>query len=272
MKSQWECFSENLGVWIGSFTKLSPQGEELGDTPSRLTLEKLENSENARLTLQREGLQDLVLDFSSFSKSVLFFENGAFSQGSMQFSPISDFGAEFSLISDNRRLRIVQLFDRSQLSSITLIREYEEGMEKNYRPSLTVESLLGKWEGEAVTIYPDLRNPDKFSSQMELNLESKADGSDRLHQTLIFGQKKINSRASINGSKLLFDQNPDNPIQVLLLPDGASCTSPLKPKIGQSIFLEIGWLIKPDLRQRMIRSFDEKGEWVSLTLVTERKI
>jgi Domain of unknown function (DUF3598) len=269
MKSQWECFLGNLGVWIGSFTKLSPEGKQLEDTPSRLTLEKLENNENARLTLQRHGLQDLVLEFSNFSKSVLFFENGAFCQGSMQFSPISEFGAEFSLIDHNRRLRIVQIFDRqNQLSSITLIREHKEGTEKNHRPTLTVESLLGTWEGEAVSIYPDLRNPDKFSSQMELTV----DGNGRLNQTLSFGARKINSSASIQGSTLLFDQNPDNPVQVLLLSDGASCTSPLKPKIGQSIFLEIGWLIQPDLRQRMIRSFNEKGEWVSLTLVTETKV
>ncbi|NEP08577.1 MAG: DUF3598 family protein, partial [Okeania sp. SIO4D6] len=26
-----------------------------------------------------------------------------------------------------------------------------------------------------------------------------------------------------------------------------------------------GWLIKPDLRQRLIRTYNEKGEWVSLT-------
>jgi hypothetical protein len=36
--------------------------------------------------------------------------------------------------------------------------------------------------------------------------------------------------------------------------------------------LEAGWLISDNLRQRLIRRYDERGGWVSLTLVTERKI
>jgi hypothetical protein len=57
-----------------------------------------------------------------------------------------------------------------------------------------------------------------------------------------------------------------------LLPDGASATSPLKVQLRQPLFLEAGWLIQSNLRQRMIRSYNDKGEWASLTLVTEERV
>ncbi|MHC5830307.1 MAG: DUF3598 family protein, partial [Nostoc sp.] len=47
---------------------------------------------------------------------------------------------------------------------------------------------------------------------------------------------------------------------------------PLKVQLRQPLFLEVGWLIQPNLRQRMIRSYNDKGEWVSLTLVSEERV
>ncbi|AFZ04040.1 DUF3598 family protein [Calothrix sp. PCC 6303] len=271
MRSQWESLLQNLGVWQGSFTVFSPQGELKEDIPSRLTLETLDDTQSTvRLTLLREGKNDLVLDTSSLSRSLLFFENGAFSQGAMQFSPYGDFGGEFSFIHENRRLRFVQLFNnQSNLSTLTLIREHREGTTPDERPPLQVESLLGEWEGEGITIYPDLRSPVSFDSKMQLKL----DKHQRLIQNTYFGSEKmIASTATINGSILDFDDNPENPFQVMMLPDGASATFPVKAQLRQPLFLEAGWLIEPNLRQRIIRTYDNKGEWVSLTLVTEKKV
>jgi hypothetical protein len=91
-------------------------------------------------------------------------------------------------------------------------------------------------------------------------------------QHLSFAQNIITSSATIKGSIIHFDGDPQKQMQVLLLPYGASATSPLKVNLRQSFILEVGWLIKPNLRQRMVRSYSDKGEWVSLTLVTEEKI
>ena len=270
MKPQWECFLENLAVWEGSFTTFSAQGEFLKDTPSRLTLEGYNENQNVRLTLQREGERDIVLEFSPQGiGGIMFFENGAFSQGPMQFSPFSRFGGEFGLIHENHRSRLVQLFDNnSQISKITVIREHKTGTDKKERPQLKVDDLLGEWEGEAITIYPDLRSPNRYTSKMQLQL----DGSGRLLQNLSFGNRTITSSATVQGSVIHFDRNPQNQVQVLLLPGGASATFPVKAELGKPLFLESGWLIEPNLRQRMIRSYNEKGEWVSLTLVTEKKV
>ncbi len=270
MLSQWESFLQNLGIWVGSFTEFSPTGEKIEDIPSRLNIEGLDENKAAKLTLQRQGLQDLVLNFDTLSRSLLFFENGAFSQGSMQFSPVSEFGAEFCFVHENCRLRLVQLFDtNNNLKQLTLIREYREGSKFNELPKLTVDVLLGKWEGEAVTMYPDLREPSIYPTKMQLEM----DVSGKLVQSSSFANNPpFTSSATINGSILNFDNNPQNPIQVLMLPDGASARFPVKAQLKQPLFLEVGWLIKSDLRQRMIRSYNDKGEWISLTLVTEKKL
>jgi Domain of unknown function (DUF3598) len=270
MLSQWESFLQNLGIWVGSFTQISPTGEKIEDIPSRLNIEGLNDNQTAKLILQRQNLEDLVLEFSSLSRSLLFFENGSFCQGSMQFSPVSEFGAEFCFIYENRRLRLVQLFDtNNNLRKLTLIREYREGTQLNERPKLTVDKLLGEWEGEAVTMYPDLREPSIYPTKMQLEI----DVSGKLVQNSSFANNPpFTSSATINGSILSFDNNPQNPIQVLMLPDGASATFPVKAQLNRPLFLETGWLIKSDLRQRMIRSYNDKGEWVSLTLVTENKV
>ncbi len=270
MKSQWECFLENLAVWEGSFITFSPQGDLLKDTSSRLTLEGYNNNQNARLTLQLEGERDIVLELSPQGiGGIMFFENGAFSQGPMQFSRFSVFGGELGLIHQNHRLRLVQIFDsNSQIEKITVIREHKTGTEKKERPPLRVDDLLGEWRGEAVTIYTDLRTPDSYTTNMQLQLN----GSERLLQNLSFGNQTITSSATVKDSTIEFDKDPQNPVQVLLLPGGSSATFPVKAQLGKPLFLESGWLIEANLRQRIIRSYNEKGEWLSLTLVTERKL
>jgi Domain of unknown function (DUF3598) len=268
MKSQWECFLQNLGEWHGSFTRLSTQGEILEDTPSVLKLEQ-KAERLAHLNLKRDSPQykDLEMDFSdSFSLGLLFFESGHFCQGSPQLGFQSEFGAEFGFIHHDRRLRLVQMYgtDR-QLRSLTLIREQRAESGAPERPPLQIEDLIGTWEGEAVTIYPDLRSPTSMSTSLKIWRER-----DRLHQEFNFGARAIVSSAQIQGSVLLFDQGA-TPIQIVLLPDGASSNCPQQIQSGQPFVLEVGWLVEPNLRQRLVRSYSEKGEWINITLVTERR-
>jgi hypothetical protein len=273
MRSQWECLLQNLGEWQGSFTRLSPQGDIQEDTPTVVSLEGLDNNQTIRQTIRRfqpSGVEDKVLEYSSLGRGVLFFEEGAFSQGSIQWGPFSEFGAELGFIHGNERSRLVQLFNRdSQLDGLTLIREHLAGTNPLERPPLSLDQLLGEWRGEAVTLYPDFRNPTTYPTTLQLRCENAT-----LVQQLTFGTgdsaRTITSTAKINGNRLHFEQG-SQPVQVLLLPNGASATSPLQIKPRQAFFLEAGWLIAPDLRQRMIRNYSDRGEWVSLTLVTERK-
>lgn len=270
--SQWENLLQNLGAWQGSFTRLSPQGEIQQDIPTLVTFEGVNDNQTIRQTVQHfssdgEVVEEKVLVYSSLNRGVLFFEDGAFSQGSIQFGPFSQFGAELGFINENRRLRLVQLFDKnSNLSRLTLIRERLLDTQAPERPPLTVEMLLGEWQGEAVTLYADLRNPESYCTSLSIQMVG-----DRLSQRLTTPSLEFTSTAKIDGSILYFDQG-SHPVQVLLLPDGASSTTPLTIPKGCPFFLEAGWLIAENLRQRMIRSYDAKGGWISLTLVTERKI
>ncbi|MEL7245151.1 MAG: DUF3598 family protein [Cyanobacteria bacterium J06573_2] len=263
MISQWNALLKNLGEWEGSFTRLSLNGELLQDTKSVVSLEGLNNNQTIRQTI-RLGDDEKVLEYSSLGKGIMFFEDGAFSNGSIQLAPFSEFGGEFGFIHENHRLRLIQLFDKNlKLNTFTLIREHLAQTQSSQRPVLTVDALLGEWFGEAVTIYPDLQKPDSYSTQMHLSIENG-----KLTQSLSFANRTITSTATIKDSLLLFEENQ---VQVLMLPDGASVTSPLQIQLRQPLFLEVGWLINPNLRQRMIRSYNDKGEWISLTLVTERK-
>lgn len=277
MQTQWECFLKNLGEWFGSFTRFAPSGEEIEDTPTLVTLEGRNNNKNVHQVVRylpsNEPPRDVVIDYEFLNRSIVFFDNGAFSQGSMQWGPYSTFGGEFGLIDNDfgdgtRRLRMLELYNTaSKLEKIVLIREKLAHSNIPERPRLTVEGLLGTWEGKATTLYADLRQGDTFNTQLEI----KQQDSNHLIQTLTFANQTISSTAKIDGNKLLFEYS-NLPIQVLLLPDGASCNCPLEVKLGHNFVLEMGWLIKPHLRQRIIRSYNDKGNWVSCTLVTEEKV
>jgi hypothetical protein len=276
MGSNWENFLKNLGEWQGSFTQVSLDGELLGSTPSILSLEGLENNQLVRFRLRRFGsgsyseppVSDYQQEYRSLGRQIIFFETGAFSKGSLQLAPFAEFGAEYGFVAENRRLRFVQLYDRQgNLSSLTLIREFRSGRDARERPPLTLEQLLGNWEGIACTAYPDWRPPETYATRLEI----KEIGSGRLQQQLSFGERTITSTARIEGNKLHFEGG-EIPRRILLLPDGASSNTPLQLQLRQPFFVEVGWLVEGGERQRLIRSYNEKGEWISATHVIERKV
>jgi Domain of unknown function (DUF3598) len=198
-KSQWDCFLQNLGEWEGSFTTYSPQGDLRETIPSRLKLEERSGEPGVFLTLKRDSPkhpQPLEMNFASLSRSLLFFETGAFSQGSMQFSPYSSqFGGEFGLVTPDRRLRVVQMYNaESELNYVTLIREQRVGSDVPEQPPLQVDDLVGAWRGESVTLFPDLR--PAVNSTSHLTIERSGD---RLIQRLQFGDRTIVTEATIEG-------------------------------------------------------------------------
>ena len=276
MRSQWECLLQNLGEWQGSFTRFSPQGEILEDTPTVVSFEGLNNNQTIRQIVRRfppeQSVQEKVLEYSSLGRGILFFENGAFSQGSIQLGSFSEFGAELGLINNERRLRLVQLFDKTgRLDRLTLIRERLAGATAAERPPLTVNDLLGEWQGEGVTLYPDGRSPDTYPTTLLVDINSDGQLVQQLTIKQGASKRNIKSTARIEGSLLYFDGGPQTN-QVLMLPDGASSTSPQQVRVGGAFFLEVGWLLEADLRQRLIRFYNDLGEWSTLTLVTERRV
>ncbi len=276
IENNWENFLKNLGEWKGSFTSVSLEGELLNSTPSILNLEGLENNQLVKLRLRRFGangyseppLSDYSQEYRSIGTQNIFFETGAFSKGSLQLAPFSEFGAEYGFVAENRRLRFVQLYDtQGKLSNLILIREFRTGTEARERPHLKIAQLLGNWQGIACTAYSDWTPSETY----ETSLEIKQIGEGFLQQQLSFGEKIITSKARIEGKKLLFEAG-DIPRQILLLPDGTSSNTPLQLKLRQPFFVEVGWLVKDGERQRLIRSYNDKGQWISSTHIIEHKV
>lgn len=276
MASQWECLLQNLGEWQGSFTRFSPQGEFLADTPTVVSFTGLNDNQTMRQVVRRlplnQPVEEKVLEYSSLGKGILFFENGSFSNGSIQLAPFSEFGAEHGLIHGVRRLRLVQLFDKTgQLYQITVIRERLAGATEVERPPLQVDDLLGEWQGKGVTLYADGQPADTYPTKLQVDKNGDAEIVQQITINQGTATRNVKSTARVEGSLLYFAGGPQ-PNQVLLLPDGASATSPQQVIRGQAFFLELGWLLQPDLRQRLIRRYNDQGEWTTLTLVTERKV
>ncbi|MBP0010746.1 MULTISPECIES: DUF3598 family protein [unclassified Roseofilum] len=270
MRSQWQNLLENLGIWDGSFTQLSPLGIVEKDTPTVVTFEGRDNNQTVYQTVQRFPPGEtpppiLELEYKSLHRNLLFFDNGHFSQGSAHYNPVGTFGGEFGFIHEQRRLRFVILYQKGYLDRITLIREKLRDTTVPERPLLTIDQLLGTWEGEAIALYPDLRPPNYTRSTLSISREGN-----QITQTLKSGDISLNSTTTLDGSRLEFTGG-SQPVQVLLLPDGGSTTTPIKVESGKPFFLEVGWLISPTERLRLIRSYDAQGAWQRLSLVRERK-
>lgn len=266
--SQWSRMLKNAGIWNGSFTQFSADGKLIKDTPSILKLEKLNNDQTLRLTVDRwQGKKPpYIMDFSSLNRNIYLFESGHFAKGSIQYSPVSTFGTEFGFVLGDRRLRTVELYDnQGKLEEIVLIREFRENTNATENVPLSIDQLIGEWEGETITINPDWSESKPLTTNLKIHREDNT-----IIQSLKTPQLEVNSKATINDSGLIFSEN-NNSIQVLLLPDGASTTTPLKINLGKPFFVETGWLINSHQRLRLIRQYDEKGGWMNASLVKEFK-
>lgn len=275
MKSQWECVLQNLGEWQGSFTRLSPTGEEIEDIPSLITLTGVDENRSIHLALTRyypdpDGIlqpQEMAFDFSEPSAGAVFFETGAFSEGSPYLRMGAPGGAEFAFRHEDRRLRSILQFDADgSLFRLTLIREGRVGTQAPERPPLDLAGWLGVWQGEAVTLYPGSTQVDSAPTTQTVFMTDD--------RTVTRSQK---TGSQVTESILTIDSESDRTrltnqsTQVILLPDAAYALCPTQIEPGVSIALEVGWSIAPNLRQRLIRTYTDRGEWLSLTFITESK-
>lgn len=231
--SQWLRLLKNVGNWQGSFTEFSANGVLIKNTPTEVNLEGLNENKTIRLTVDRLDSNDPphVNEFTSLNRNIFLFEDGHFAKGTQQFSPFSIFGAEFGFFANDRRLRMVQLFDKeSNLEQVTLIREFRANGNGVERSQLSIEQLEGQWQGEAFTLYPDWRNTEPYSTDLIIKKEG-----DHVIQTLKTPELNLTSQGKIDHNTITFSRN-NTDIRLLLLPDGASSTTPLKIENRQSFF------------------------------------
>lgn len=270
MNQMWSALLFHQGTWRGTSAYFDGQGifksatqttVSLIPSPDRQTMRQ----ENQYFDAEGKLSQTKAWDYSSLSRSVLFFDNGAFSQGSTQYGPYGDFGAEFGLIAGDRRLRGIPLYHNGQLATITLIQEYRQDNPPIELPALTPGQLTGIWQGTATTLYPDFRNPTQVQTQLEITFDGQ-----HLSQSLRHGRENMTSTGAWDGEHLTFSGT--NLIKLFCLPGGGSAVLPLAIPTRQGFFLELAWLVNPQLRLRLSRHYDSCGAWQCLTLVEETKI
>ncbi|WP_030006851.1 DUF3598 family protein [Picosynechococcus sp. NKBG042902] len=276
MASQWENFLKNLGNWRGSFAGVNLDGEITTEVPSILTLSLIDgNRDKVLFTLRRfenggydsEPTSNMSQEFTGLGRHTMFFDTGSFSKGSMCLSSISSFIAEYGFIKGDRRMRMVQMYgDAFTFNKLVFIREFREGSNAQERPPLTVEQLLGTWEAEYHVYTPDLDPPKMHQSRLTLSKEG-----DYLHQTLELEHQAIASKGQIQGNTIRFTEG-STPRNLVLLPDGASMNVPPQLAQRQAFFVEAGWLVSDNERQRIMRNYNDRGEWVSSTLIFERRV
>lgn len=270
IKPQWECVLENLGEWSGSFTLFSPQGEQIEDILSLITLTGRGDNQVINLVLKRfyplPGTTELfpkevTLNFSTPNPGSIFFETGAFSDGAISISPGVKTIAEFCLVGIDRRWRMVQVFNQAhQIDRITLIREQRQNTIAPERPPLTISDLLGTWQGTSITSYPDDR-----SSIASLTKSTCSVSNDRYQ----WAENGELIDLKVTSDRLLEFQQANQSYQILLLPDSSYSLTPTQIAPGHPFYIEIGWIDQLGQRQRLVRRYDQNGAWESATFIRE---
>lgn len=278
---QWLYIRKNIGEWQGWFRQFSPMAVWQRDTPSVLTLAEDRPNEHMTLVLKRspagEPTQTMERDlgYPGAAPYICFFPTGAFSQGAMQRRPWSSFGAEFSLLSDHRRMRLVQLYNGTangdhNLEYVTLIPEYRVP-HWAHRPAapetlpLEINSLLGSWHGETVYFPATMAPPQVTTSHWQAHMSGE---EVVISDTLLADAPQERRFKPLDHHRW---QAVDHPKQYWLLPHGVSCTvCPQLPR-DQTVQLEICWYLAPHQRQRLVRHYDAQGNWLGTGLALETR-
>lgn len=239
--SQWQCLLQNLGQWRGTFTDISPAGEWGPSRPSTVTLEGLEENRTIRQTITVDGMTK-VLTYSGLGRGILLFTDGAFSQGSMQWGPFGDFGAELGLINGEQRVRCAIVYHDSQCHSLTLMHEQrgQGQLGNNHRNKIT-------------QLYPDWRTPMELSGYLTVQCQ--------VHQVSIQWALATASWAWCGGSHGQNVYEHEMYRALNLTPDIWVWFPPVVPK-GEAFHLGLIWQ-----KQALLRRYDQRGAWVDLTQV-----
>lgn len=270
MASQWDNLFQNAGTWNGLFSRLEPDGTVVSNTPSCLQLERTAaNQCRFQLTRYPEGQPptNYQTDFASLARTALFFANGSFSKGAMQWNPFSDFGVEFSVTQPDARFRLVQMFKSGgALAYLVLIPETRANTAGVPRLPLSVAQLQGIWRGEAIAYYQDWTQSEPQPTETTITRSA----SGELTQTWRVGNAAGQAQLQLQGDRLCFTES-GTPYQLLLLPQGGSSLCPQTIQPRTAFRCELGWLVDPHTRLRVIRHYGVDGGWLHSTWVQETK-
>lgn len=278
---QWTYIRKNVGEWQGTFIQFSPEAVRVSDIPSVLTLEEDRLGQHMTLVLKRtpQGqsthIVERELGYPGVAPYICFFPTGAFSQGAMQRRPLSRFGAEFSLLSGHRRMRLVQLYNETAngehtLDYVTLIPEYRPStaISSPKATRLDLNTILGTWQGDSLYLPATMDVPQIGTSHWQAHY---------LDNELVLSSSDTSSKVEDAPQRfILLDQHRwqavEEPLQLWFLASDVSCT--VYPQLPQQYRaqVELCWYLSPRQRQRIVRDYDTAGNWVGTALMLETKL
>jgi len=279
MVSQWQCIQQNIGTWHGSFMQFSSECELVKDTPSVLTLAETEPGQTMDLTLVRypsdepEKVNKLTFTAPGPAPYVYFFENGAFAQGSSQWSSFGQFGTEFSLKVGDRRVRFVVMYEgtpsyTSRIKYVTLICETPSADSEFPEPQTTPQQLMGQWRGTLDVLNSSGELEDSEASQWNLSEDLEL-----FCQESFAGEKQVLSASGDLSDNVVLLKGIDETTltyQLMMLPHGAYCFLPQEIKKDSAFRIEVGWRSAEGERTRFIRYYDSRGVWMHSALIEGR--
>ena len=276
MLTQWQCIRQNIGTWHGSFTRFSPEGEQIEDTPSVLTLKETEPDKTMQLTLERTppaGTTEVTQrSFSApgLAPDAYFFESGAFTQGSAQWAAFAQFGAEMCLTVGDRRVRFVIMYESSvngsaQLKYVVLIRETQTKGVRFSEPAPTPTQMTGEWTGTLSALHATMAPMTIGSSQWHFDHASLCcqDTFGETTEKLLLAKEQDESGVLLLKGKLNY--------KLMSLPNGTYCLVPEAIGKAAEFRIEAGWLREDGMRSRLIRYHDQQGVWMTSALIEDQQ-
>lgn len=298
-KSQWDCIRENIGVWNGAFLQFSMDGELQKDTPSVLTLAETEPDKTMSLTLERmpdgepKKFNNLTFTYPGPAPYTYFFESGAFSQGSSQWSSFGQFLAEFSMKVGDRRIRFVVAYEStpsytSTIKYVTLICETQSGGTQFKADPISAEQLLGTWQGSGESLDVCTRSFEKknrsrcqfgfvSNHQQQLALQCEEQIGEHVYSLTLKGEstgngvERSDEKLSRQRVVLLKDAATNISYQLMLLPNRTYCLLPREICRECDFRLEVGWLSEENERSRFVRYYDTRGVWMHSAQLSDAK-
>lgn len=277
---QWDYIRKNIGKWQGSFIQFSPDATQVSETPSVLTLEEDRPNQHMTLVLKRTPpgqpahTVERDLGYPGAAPYICFFPTGAFSQGAMHRRPWSSFGSEFSLLAHGQRRRLVQLYKGTasgehSLDYVTLIPEQHPshgiGPQIGHQTmdQLTLDTLLGTWQGERLLIPATMEPPQVQTSHWQALRSGD--------QLLLTWEADTEPQRFTPMDRSRW-QAVDHPLQLWLLPGNVSCTVYPELPRQHSARLELCWYLSPHQRQRIVRDYGSDGSWLATSLILETNV
>ena len=262
------------------------------ETPSVLTLEETKLNQTMALTLERKSqgepkkVNNLTFTYPGPAPYTYFFESGAFSQGSAQWSSFGQFVTEFSLKVGDRRVRFVVAYEgtssyTSALNYVTLICEAQTGGTPFRAEPVALRQMMGTWQGKGEmlsAVSGSFANSDGSQWQLAtrgeqvLKLQCKEQLEKSTQAIEMTGDAPVSNAASAaQAAAQTVVPLTDNDItyQLMLLPNGAYCLLPKEIRRDSRFRIEVGWLNEENERSRFIRYYDNRGVWTHSGLLTD---